>query len=205
MKKLKTILLALVIGIGMISLTGCNEKPVEEQKKEEIKEEKFDINKYTKEVETYTLTSTNKKDSINIGFTKELDYKRTEVTGDYRLVLENDYNKVEVQFFNTKLETSKTVYKKEEQDFDQEKIKDYKKLDINGAEGWQIYRLNSTTKKIMSYEAQLFLGTNEEGYTDAVKITINPSATKEEGKNFDFDKFVKSDDFQYLLYSIKKN
>ena len=208
MKKLKTILLALVLGIGMVGFTGCNKNTenniVEEPKVEEKEESKFDISKYTKEVETYTLEATNKKASLDVGFTKELDYTRTEAPGVYRLLLENSYNKVEVQFYNTKLSTSQAVAKREEADFDAEKTKDYKKLNINGNEGWQIYRLNSTTKKIMSYEAQIFFGEEtEDGFVNAAKITINPNSTTEEGKNFNFEEFVKSDDFQYLLYSMK--
>ena len=56
----------------------------------------------------------------------------------------------------------------------------------------------------MSYEAQLFLSeADEKGYSSAVKITVTVNSTTEEGKKFDFEQYVQSDDFQYLLHSIK--
>ena len=78
-----------------------------------------------------------------------------------------------------------------------------KKIKVNGYEGWEVYRVNSTSKKIMSYEAQLFSDkTDDKGLTSAIKVTVNVNSTTDEGKNFDFEKFVNSDDFQYMLNSI---
>ena len=210
MKKTVKLLMFLLLFTGVILLSGCGkEEKKEETKKEETKNQvvekgTFDITKYTKEVKTYTVESSNKKETINVGYTTESDYKKTDVNGTYRLVLENDYNKIELQFYNTNIEKSSTIFRREEKDFDADKIQDFSKYTINGNEGWEVYRLNSTTKKIMSYETQMFLGeANSEGLTNAVKITVVPSPVKKKKKNMNLPDFVNSEDFQYLLYSIK--
>ena len=209
---MKKLLMLSAILVSVFTLTGCGsdkktkEEKKEQPKKEEIVESKFDISKYIKEVEKYDLQDTSKKHNLEVKFAKEIGYKKTDGTASYMLKLENDTtkSKIQVEFFHTNLEKSLSVSKKEEKDFDSDKIKNYKKLNINGNEGWEVYRVNSTTKKIMSYEAQLFLSdADEKGYTSAVKITVNVNSTTEEGKKFDFEKFVKSNDFQYLLHSIK--
>ena len=210
---MKKILLLAAMLVSTFTLTGCgSDKKKDEPKKEESKKEekveasKFDMSKYTKEVEKYELQDTSKQHKLSVAYAKEAGYKKIDGTASYMLKLENDItkSKIQVEFFHTNLEKSMSVSKKEEKDFDADKIKNYKKLNINGNEGWEVYRVNSTTKKIMSYEAQLFLsGADEKGYTSAVKITVNVNSTTEEGKNFDFEKFVKSNDFQYLLHSIK--
>lgn len=210
---MKRFLLAVAVLLSSVTLTGCGkdtkkteEKPKEEPKKEEKVESKFDINKYTKDVKKYELQDTGKKHKVEVGYAKEAGYEEGEVVSNYMLKLENkkDTSKVQVEFFHTNLEKSLSVSKKEEKDFDANRIKNYKKLNINGKEGWEVFRVNSTTQKIMSYEAQLFLSdADEKGYTSAVKVTVNVNSTTDEGKNFDFEKYVKSDDFQYLLHSIK--
>lgn len=209
---MKKFLLAVAVLVSSVTLTGCGkdkketvEPKKEEQKKEEIVVTKFDINKYNKEVEKYELQDTGKKHKLELGYAKDAGYKKGQVVSNYMLKLENDKDtsKVQVEFFHTNLEKSLSVSKKEEKDFDANRIKNYKKLNINGKEGWEVYRINSTTQKIMSYEAQLFLNdTDDKGYTSAVKITVNINSTTEEGKAFDFEKYIKSEDFQYLLHSI---
>lgn len=210
---MKKFLLCLAVIVSITTLSGCgkdknaSEEPVkDEPKKEEVVKSNFDINKYTKEVEKYELEEVGKKHKLEVGYAKESGYKKNDSTSSYMLKLENeaDTSKIQVEFYHTNLEKSMAVAKKEEKDFDADKIKNYKKLNINGNEGWEVYRVNSTTKKIMSYEAQLFLSeADEKGYTSAVKITVNANSTTDMGKAFDFEKFVQSDDFQYLLNSIK--
>jgi hypothetical protein len=209
---MKKFLLAVAVLLSSVTLTGCGKdtKKTEEPKKEEPKKEekvesKFDINKYTKEVEKYELQDTGKKHKLELGYAKDAGYKKGQVVSNYMLKLENekDTSKVQVEFFHTNLEKSLSVSKKTEKDFDANRIKNYKKLNINGKEGWEVFRVNSTTQKIMSYEAQLFLSdADEKGYTSAVKVTVNVNSTTDEGKAFDFEKYVQSDDFQYLLHSI---
>ena len=209
---MKKLFLLMAVLVGSITLTGCgkdtkttDEPKKEEPKKEEVVESKFDMSKYTKEVEKYELEEVGKKHKLELGYAKDSGYKKGTVVSNYMLKLENEetQSKIQVEFYHTNLEKSMTVSKKEEKDFDADRIKNYKKLNINGKEGWEVSRVNSTTKKIMSYEAQLFLSdADEKGYTSAVKVTVNVNSTTDAGKAFDFEKFVKSDDFQYLLHSI---
>jgi len=209
---MKKFLLIVAVLLSSITLTGCgkdkketNEIKKEEQKKEEIVVSKFDINKYNKEVVKYELQDTGKNHKLELGYAKDSGYKKGQVVSNYMLKLENDKNtsKVQVEFFHTNLDKSLSVSKKDEKDFDANRIKNYKKLNINGKEGWEVFRINSTTKKIMAYEVQLFLSDKDEkGLSSAVKVTINVNSTTDEGKAFDFEKYVQSEDFQYLLHSI---
>ena len=210
MKKLRNFLVAFVLVGVVFSLTGCGkEKEKEEPKKEETKKEekvesKFDINNYKKEVKEFELQDTGKKAKLVVKYAKDAGFK-DEIVSGYRLILKNgnDNPKVQVEFYHTNLEKSLAVHKYEEKDFDAGKIKDYKKFNVTDGEGWGVYRLNSTTKKIMSYEAQFFFGKpDEKNLTNAVKVTVTVNSTTDEGKNFDFEKYVNSDDFQYLLYTL---
>ena len=210
MNKNKSAFLAFLLALGLFTLVGCGkdekkkDEPKKEEKVKEVVSEKFDATKYTKAVEKYTLTATNKKASIDLAYAKDSGYTADTSKATYRLILENakDTSKTEVQFFNTKLESSKAVAKKEEKDFDSSKIKNYSKLTYDDKEGWEVYRTTSDGN-IISYEAQLFLGeADKDGMTSAAKITVTVNSTTDEGKKFDFEKYVKSDDFQYLLYSI---
>ena len=210
-KTLKLLTLALILCLIILSLTGCGKQEeivVQEEpevEEEVIEEDTFDVNSYTKEVENYTLTPVGTEKAIEVGFTKVDGWEADTTKADYRLILDNPTvgGNIEVKVFHTDLSTSKTVAKKEESDFDASTIKDFRKYTINGFEAWEVYRVNSSTGLVMSYETQIFLG-EEDGKTTAVQITLGRSTiTSDASKTFNREEYVKTDDFQYLLHSIK--
>jgi len=205
MKKTLTILLIILVLVsGLFLLTGCKkEEPVEEpaevveEPEEVIAPKEFDINAYTKEVDSYSLTTQNGH-AASFGFAKELAYQKTNTAGEYRAQLTNEAgDMIEVQYFYVDVEKSSAVSKKEQEDFNPEQYADYSKLKINDFEGWEVYRVFANGKK--TYEVQLFQeGTAGDGFSHAIKVTVIPK-----DKAFDTKAFVESDDFQYLLHSAK--
>lgn len=204
-KKLVIAVLTLVLGAGVLAVTGCEKKEVKEDQTTTTTKavaKKFDVSTYTKKVDTYNLEATNKKAKITYGFTSEVGLKDTKANATYRTRFEDTESgaSMEVQLFNVKLETSKAVAKHEEKDFDKEKYFDYSKLSINGFEGYEVYR---KVGSVANYEAQLFGETDKDGFTTAIKITVVPSGLSKFAGKFDTAEFVKSDDFQYLINTIK--
>lgn len=212
MKKIiSLILLVATLFTGLFALTGCgnenengNAKEVyeNERKENEIKELKFDASKYTKEVKTYNLKSLNDKAQATFAFTTETDFEKVLTGKTYRyLFRREDGISIRLDFSNGKLYSSNRASGKlEKEDFADDKYFDFSKYKVNGYEGWQVFsRLSNNT---VFYRTQLFLEELEDDEYTYVQIEIeqgnNPSA-----KDFDVVAYVNSDDFQYLLNSIK--
>lgn len=207
----RKLLLGLLVFVTLFTITGCGSKKDEvnengskesEVKENEIKELNFDASKYTKEVQTYNLKSLNDKAQATFAFTTETDFKKVLIGKTYQyLFRREDGVSIRLEFNNQKLYSSnRAAGKLEKEDFKDDKYFDFSKYKVNGYEGWQVFsRFSDNT---VSYRTQLFLEELDDDFYTFVSIDID-QGTNPLAKDFDVVEYVNSDDFQYLLNSIK--
>ena len=125
MGKIKKIALAMVLVLGVFTLTGCGS----------------DSKGYSKEVEKYKVQTVDKTATISFEFEK--DDKYTAKTSDNTITIKSseNYSEVKVRALHD-YKTSSTITKKEK-DFYSDKYHDYKEVKVGDYSGWEIYYSDS--------------------------------------------------------------
>ena len=168
---------------GTFTLLGCEEKE-----------------EYNKEVDTYTVTSVNKKAKVNFELAKELNYEKGTALGDNSIKL---VNKVDLSSITLRLVydyKNSTTVTKTEKSFFSDQYKDYKEVEIGDFKGWSVWK---KTKLVTKYEIELILtDPDSDNKVYAIDINVDQSPL-EKGREFDTEEFVNSEDFQHLLNSIE--
>ncbi|MBP3255601.1 MAG: hypothetical protein J6M60_03835 [Clostridia bacterium] len=203
---LNLVLVVMLLVTGLFVLTGCGNEQVETNqnsaKESSIRELKFDTSKYTKEVQTYNLKSLNDKAQATFSFVKDSDFEKILTGRTYQYLFRTkDGVSIRLDFSNGKLYASnRSSGKLEKEDFSDDKYFDFSKYKVNGYEGWQVF--SHLSDNTVFYRTQLFLEELEDDVYTYVQIEIE-QGNNLAAKDFDVVKYVNSDDFQYLLNSIK--
>ena len=159
-----------------------------------------DNNTYKKEFETYTINREEQGATLNFELAKDLGYEFS--GGDIRCELRNNENLSTISIgFLYDYKSSSTITKKEEY-FSKQVYSDFENKTVAGHEGWSIYK---RAELLTEYETGFVLTEKDaDGKVYAVSIDVRQSPL-EEGKSFNTEEFVNSEDFQHLLESFKCN
>lgn len=189
MKKiLSTALILVLLSTGLFILTGC---------KNNNEEKENTSTGYNKEVETQNIQTIDGTGSISFEFEKNDKYTVTPSSNKITIKNSENYAEVKVTALHDSI-FSATVTKKEK-DFYSDKYHDYKEITVGNYTGWEIYKGES------EYETVLVLSEKEKDTNKvyAVDVQVTKSPVMKENMTFDTAEFVKGEDFQHLLNSIK--
>ena len=193
MRKIVSIALVIVLlMIGLIILTGCgnnvnNENETGSENESEIVEQN---NGYSKQVENYTVKSSDETAEVSFELTAEDNFSQSSALGG-GLELRNEVAKIEVRLLHDSALSSQIH--KEEKDFYADKYHDYKEVTVGNYTGWEVYVDES------EYKSVLVLSEKEE---DTNKVYALSMTVSREDKSVDLNGFINSEDFQHLLDTV---
>ena len=184
MKKILSLVLIIVsLFAGLVLLTGCNDK------------KDNGGNAYNKEVETHKVKTSDGTAEISFEFEKSNKYLIG--TGANSIVIKNSQNYAEVKVTALHDSILSSTVTKKEKDFGSN-FHDYKEVKVGSYYGWEIYEGESSYKSVLVLNDK-----DESNRVYAVKIEVIKSPIMKENMSFDTAEFVKGQDFQHLLNSIK--
>lgn len=175
-KVLKVILMIVVLGGGLLTLSGCSKQ------------------------KTYTIERSDDSAKVTFKFPEDSGYKFTQTKKYNKANLKHPDNLSEIEFRLYYDYTNSSVITKNEKSFYSKSYKDFKNIEVGDYKGWSIWNRASLRS---TYEMQLILTEPDaKNKVYAVNIRVMQSPLTQ-GQNFDIDKFVESKDFNRMLKSIK--
>lgn len=198
-KNLKKVLYLSFIIVLVFSLVGCAKKINDNSDEIEEKMDKvFDASKYKKEVDSYELTSSDNTAKLSLGIAKDLGFvKKNGSNIDTLNLKQNGGSNIEIKFLHTEVDNDKIS--QEEGDFDSSQYFDYAKVENGSLDGWQVFKEDGKNYEYYAAYKISKPDTNRKVYAVVVKIT------ESESSDFEVLKFVASDDYKYLLHSMRLN
>lgn len=180
MKKIiSLILVAVMLGISLFTLTGCDNNG--------------DNDKEKKNVDSYEVEA-KFGGKLTFDMPKDTGYEFSEETNKAILKHKENASTITIYLLNT----SKTSIIMKENDFSKSSYSDYKTIEVNGHEAYTIKKSNNFS---VTYGILLDEYDKDHGKNHGVKIEVSKNSLKTE--EFDPSAFVESDAFKTLLNSLK--